>query len=145
MKAISLWQPWPWLIFRPDIQGDRRFVLNPRTAKDVENRPVHFKFTGDLCICSTQKLDPQIETIRKRVYDENGITLPDTFDCGGIVGVVVVGPMVNAHKSPWFTGPWAWPILKRRVIPFKAMRGAQGLYNLKPQFDQYIIRELVKL
>lgn len=144
MKAICLWQPWPWLIFRPDLK-DRSLILNPHHAKDVENRPVHWKHTGELVLCATQKLDPNLDILRGDMLANYGIVMPEKFDTGGIVGVVTVGPMCDRHESEWFTGPYAWPILKRRIIPFQAMTGRQGLFELKPNYEKYVKTELAKL
>ena len=144
MKAICLWQPWPWLIFRPDIK-ERERILDSHVAKDCENRPVHWKHTGELVLCATLKLDPNLDTLRADLFARHGIVMPEKFDTGGIVGVVTVGPMMDRSESPWFTGPFAWPIIKRRIVPFQTMTGRQGLFELKPNYEKYVKDELAKL
>lgn len=145
MKALNLWQPWPWLIFRPDITNpiQRQSLIGLGVLKDIENRPRKWYYIGDVAIVASLKVDPNVWALRRRLAKEFSIVLPE--ECppvGGIVGVVRFGQFVRNHKSKWFTGPFGFPLTDPRPIEFIEMKGQQGLYNLKPEYERQVAAQL---
>lgn len=51
MKAISIRQPWAWLILHPDLQGEERaHAIECRMLKDIENRTGPTRYRGEILI-----------------------------------------------------------------------------------------------
>jgi hypothetical protein len=112
MKALSIRQPWAWLI----VNGH----------KDIENRSWQTKFRGKLLIHAGQSFDPKGVERAKQL----GINLPERFDQGGIVGMVEVVDCVNESKSPWFVGPVGFLLRNAETLPLIPCKGALGLFRI---------------
>lgn len=127
--AISLKQPWAWLV----AEG----------FKDMENRPWYRSFTGPALIHTGKTVDEEAmqalashlhpatpgepvmpELLEKfdALYDGVG------FETGGLVGIATFGPFVVDHASPWFMGPYAFPVSEARSLPFLPWRGMLGFF-----------------
>lgn len=136
MKAISIRQPWPWLIFH--------------AGKDHENRTwkpnnPNLRFRGVALIHAGKELDDEAA-----VDVANGINpctgeplppnliIPDTFDCGGIVGIADFTDIVTRSASPWFVGPFAFVLRHAAPLPFVHCKGALGFFDVPDE----IAREL---
>jgi hypothetical protein len=99
LKAISILQPWAWLI----VNG----------YKDIENRIGAAKLRGHVLIQAGQsKSDTSPDA-----------NLPDTFETGGIVGIAEITDCVQSHRSKWFQGPFGWTLAHARRLPFKPVKG----------------------
>lgn len=127
MKALSIRQPWAWLI------------LN--AGKDIENRSWATSFRGRVLIHASQGMT-------RREYDDamNWVVLnarlPLTFhepafdelQRGGIVGEMEIVGCVNgndpASDSPWFMGEWGFLIRKARPLPFRPCKGALKFFEV---------------
>lgn len=122
MIALSIRQPWAWLIIH--------------AGKDVENRTWLTRFQGPCLIHASKGMTKQeyaeafdlldsIETSGKLVipsYDE----LPR----GGIVGRMQITGCLRAYNSPWFVGPWGFVIEAATSLPFYPCRGSIGFFNV---------------
>lgn len=86
MKALSIKQPWAWLI----IHG----------GKDIENRTWKRSFRGRFLIHASKGID-------QRAMREYKHLLPPKEDLigGAIIGSVELVDMVTKSDSPWFLGP----------------------------------------
>jgi hypothetical protein len=113
MKALSIRQPWAWLI----VNGH----------KPVENRSWPTKYTGKLLIHAGQRFEQKGVEVAKRL----GITLPEHFDQGGIVGWVDVTGCVTQLDSPWFVGPYGFTLANAEVLPFILCPGKLGFFNVE--------------
>ena len=93
MKAISLKQPWAWLI----VKG----------IKDVENRTWLTHYRGLLLIHASKKFDYEGFNW---IAEQHGIEMPKVQDFlrGYIVGKVDLIDCVDYYKSKWFFGPWGF-------------------------------------
>jgi len=109
MKAISIMQPWAWLI----VAGH----------KDVENRTWWTSFRGPVLIHAGKRHDgPRSE------WDWPEIPPPAAFEYGGIVGEAEIVGCVTSHCSPWFCGPYGFVIRNARPLPFRPCRGQLGFF-----------------
>lgn len=119
MMALSIRQPWAWLIVN-------RF-------KDVENRTwktrirgrvlVHAGLTmkrGDYCIA---------KLILAQTNPEIQMPEPKEFRRGGIVGEVDILDCVPAHGSPWFCGPYGFVLANARARLLVPCRGQLGFFR----------------
>ena len=127
MKAISIRQPWAWLI----VNG----------VKDVENRTWPTKYRGRVLIHAAKGMTrDEYNGCRLFVaeFDEylaHKIPAFESLPRGGIVGEAVIIDCVTVHDSEWFEGPYGF-ILDNlgdgsKPFPFHACRGALGIFNLR--------------
>lgn len=115
-RALSLRQPWAWLV----VNG----------YKDIENRSWRTKHRGPLLIhASSTTTDFKLEHLEK-IDKKYGVRVPVTVDIGGIVGVVDVVDCVPRHRSKWhFQGNWAWVLENPRRLPFRECKATVGFFH----------------
>lgn len=139
-KALSIMQPWAWLI----VNGH----------KAIENRDWLTHFRGPVCIHAGKKIDVDCEyaltchdgprhpvtgeqfpiDTGKRLIDDDGLF--QTFSAagwatglGGIVGVAEIVGCVDNSDDPWFVGRFGFLIRNARPIDFIPVRGALGFFD----------------
>lgn len=125
MRAISVWQPWAWLI----VYG----------YKPVENRTWSLTYKGPLVIHAGKRLGRE----QQKDYDDICRTFPDLIprmpklkdmDFGGVVGTVNMVDCVTQHPSPWFHGPFGFVFTDAEVTQFAPFPGKQGLFPVNSSF-----------
>lgn len=156
VKALSIRQPWAWLI----VQG----------FKDIENRTRASHHRGPLLIHASKTMTradyeactlfldatfdvhPENEfqhyhwTIpRKQANGERD--LPTTLllpsydalrqECGGIVGAVEMTDCVTADYSRWYTGNYGYVMINPKVLPFRPCKGMLGFFNAPAADETY--------
>jgi hypothetical protein len=126
MKALSIRQPWAWLILH--------------AGKDIENRNWQLRnpalrFRGTCLIHAGIALQPISDELRAWVKRTAGVDLPrsDEFPRGGIIGQVDVIDVVRTSPSPWFEGPCGLVLANAKPLPFRACRGYLGYFNSLPE------------
>lgn len=116
MKVLVIRQPWAWLI----VNG----------YKDVENRDWATEYRGPLLIQSSKRRPTKAEMAAFRKYaSHRGVTLPDDFELGGIVGRVRLDDCVQKSRSIWFEGTFGWVLSKPKRLPFTPMKGQLRLFD----------------
>lgn len=125
MKALSIKQPWAWLI----VNGH----------KDIENRKWKTNFRGRILIHAGKGLDTNADNDlwnnRHPVSGEQsertaGLMLPNYWQRGGIVGVATITDCVSASDSAWFEGPFGFVIAEAKLCPFIPWRGQLGFFDI---------------
>lgn len=117
LRALSVRQPWTWLI----VNG----------LKDIENRPRRTHYRAPLLIHAGLSLAGYTENA-EWVKRKHGISVPLEVDTGGIVGVVDLIDCVESHKSKWFAkGSFGWVLANPRRLKFCQCKGALGLFRPK--------------
>lgn len=116
MKALSVRQPWAWLI----VSG----------GKDVENRKWKTTYRGPVLIHASRKID-------RESYDrlkKEGVNLPplEKLQTGGIVGQSEIVDCVEVSDSVWFRGPYGFTLRNSKALPFEKCRGRTSLSE--PEF-----------
>lgn len=128
--AISVRQPWAWLI----VNG----------YKNVENRTWRRNFTGPIAIHASQKIDVEAQQAMFQGLHpvDSDFHLPpgcaerfieDTRSkpmLGGLVGVAEITGCVSDLDSPWFVGPYGFTLDNARPGPFVAMPGKLGIFRI---------------
>lgn len=94
MKTLSVRQPWAWLICNGH--------------KDIENRTWRTSHRGTLLIHASQTVDREAVRWLQEAARDDGVTLPETFPTGAIVGGVTLRDCVTKSASGWFDGPVGW-------------------------------------
>ncbi len=113
MKALSIRQPWAWLI----ISGH----------KDIENRTLATRYRGLVLIHAGKSFDKDAPFGRI-----NGVELPTILDLqfGGIIGIAEITNCVSKSNSPWFTGPHGLVLRNANPLPFYACKGQLGFFEM---------------
>lgn len=126
MMALSIRQPWAWLI----VNGH----------KDIENRDWPTRFRGWFDVHAAKGMTKEeydnchafIRTFNKTLL------LPpmDELKRGGIVGNAEIIDCVKSSKSPWFVGRYGFLIRNAMSWPFQPCRGALGFFNPNEVADE---------
>jgi len=118
MKAISIRQPWAWLI----VHG----------YKDVENRTWSTKYRGPILIHAGKTLDSAFDELRRELREDFDIHIPlhKEIPRGGIVGQATIVDCVTDYDSDFFSGPYGFVVEDAEPLPFKPRRGRLGVFEL---------------
>ena len=126
MKAISIRQPWAWLI------------LN--AGKDIENRDWPTSYRGPILIHASKGMtrdeyDDAVDTARaaRRVLGAiPGLTMPSfaNMERGGIVDQVELVDCVQDSTSPWFFGKYGFVLRNPKRLPFVPLKGQLGFFEV---------------
>ncbi len=124
MKALSIRQPWAWLILH--------------AGKDIENRQWAAHHRGELLVhaakgmtreeywdaCAFVATSPAIEAWLPKIPPAGQL------ERGGVVGVVELVDCVRASTSPWFVGEYGFVLRNPRPAPFRPLRGELGFFRV---------------
>lgn len=120
MKALSIRQPWAWLIVR--------------RYKPIENRTWATGFRGELFIHASKGMTvSEYEAAKEFARRINpAIEVPNygQLERGGIIGRVYMSGCVTEHASPWFTGPYGFIMPAAEPVPFRAVKGQLGFFDV---------------
>ena len=119
MKALSIRQPWAYLI----VNG----------FKDIENRDWHTGYRGSVIVHASKYSDDNSIWGAKDLMDRLGIPWPkrETMALGAIVGIVDIVDCVESSDSPWFAGRYGFVLANPRIVtPAIPYRGRLGLYEI---------------
>lgn len=118
MKALSIRQPWAWLI----VNGH----------KDIENRTWPTRMRGEVLIHASKGMtrDEYEDTFDLAL--EQGIQLPpfEFIERGGIVGLATITGCVTESESPWFFGPQGFLLRDAKPLPFVPFKGMLGFFDV---------------
>ena len=119
MKALSIRQPWAWLI----VNG----------YKDIENRSWSTDFRGRIYVHAGKRVKQgDFPEQRDYIRRESGLILPEELPLGAIVGEVTIADCVDTSSNPWFCGPYGFllssPVAYKDPIPY---RGQLGFFQVE--------------
>lgn len=121
MKAISIRQPWAWLI----VNG----------YKDIENRSWDTKYRGMVLIHASKGMTRKEYAAAQAVCESfpplQRVTLPpfDKLERGGIVGYAYIESTTRESSSPWFFGPVGFQLLFANPLTFLPMKGRLSFFE----------------
>jgi len=116
MKALSIRQPWAWLILH--------------AGKDIENRTWATKYRGPILIHAPKTFDGEGYEDIQFARPEIKMPLSHEFQYGGFVGVATLTDCVTRSDSPWFGGPYGFVLAAARAMPLIEHPGRLGLFNV---------------
>lgn len=122
MKALSIRQPWAWLI----VYG----------GKDVENRSWHTKFRGRFLVHAAKGMTGFEYADACNFCRKNGLPQPPLFDelrrnwCGGIIGSVFLADCRDTSRSPWYMGERAFLLIDPKPLPFTPIKGRLNFFEV---------------
>ena len=139
MKALSIRQPWAWLITRPDIKGAdaREAARLVHAIKPVENRTWETLYRGPVQIhasqvCTRGDYDACVLFLlsdQRTAHVVQDLPPREALDRGGIVGQAKLVACTRAHESPYFCGPFGFVLQNVEPLPLRPMKGRLGLFN----------------
>lgn len=123
MKALSLTQPWAWLVVH--------------RGKRVENRKWNTKFRGEFLIHASKRMKfEDLQGAMKMQRDvEMAMTIPgeDFIPLGGIVGVAQLVNVLPPHLNdrPWsVAGQYGFLLEDVRPVEFVPWSGSLGFWEV---------------
>lgn len=119
MKALSIRQPWAWLI------------LN--AGKDIENRDWPTPFRGRFLIHAGKGMTrEEYENGAETYWAIAHKLMPHfrTLERGGIVGTAVLTACVRKSPSPWFFGDYGFELRDAAPVPFRPYKGMLGFFEV---------------
>lgn len=118
MKALSIRQPWAWLI----IHG----------GKDIENRTWHTKHRGRFLVHAAKGMTRAEYNMASWTAGPLGVTLPSFEDLprGGIVGSVDLVDSVGHSQSPWYMGEKGFVLRDPQPLAFTPIKGQLNFFEV---------------
>ena len=117
MKALSIRQPWAWLI----VNG----------YKDIENRTWPTRIRGRIYVLAPKLPDPGWFPSLAAEVRSREIDVPANLALGALVGEVDIVGCVTESTSPWFAGPYGFilsnPLAYQAPVP---CRGRLGFFEV---------------
>lgn len=142
MKALSLRQPWAWLMIRPDITdpAERAAALARHHIKPIENRDWHTKVRGRVLVHASKNMTRDDYATAHAHASGLGIELPPAKDLerGGIVGEFFITDCVLNDPSPWFFGEYGFKVENAKPLPFTPCKGMLGFFE--PGISEHLFR-----
>lgn len=126
MIALSIRQPWAWLILH--------------AGKTVENRSWPTKYRGPVLIHAGKGMTrAEYEDAADFAHFCCGVNEMELFENlqrGGIVGRARIVDCVTASDSPWFVGPFGFVLADVQPLPFRPFRGALGFFDVPAEQER---------
>lgn len=119
MKALSIRQPWAWLI----VNG----------YKPVENRNWKTNYRGKILVHASSTMSFDNYSVAHEIAKQNGINIPheSEYNFGGIIGETEIVDCVTQHDSPFFFGPFGFVLENSYPLSFHPCKGKLGLFDVK--------------
>ena len=133
MIALSIRQPWAWLI----VNG----------FKDIENRDWLTRYRGRFLVHAGKKCT-QADYEAARIFVRStslfgSLSMPglEALELGGVVGEATLLDCVTEHPSPWFTGgaannlpgetSYGFVLANARPLPFMPYKGRLQFFDVR--------------
>lgn len=116
MHALTIRQPWAWLI--------------ATGQKDIENRSWPTRVRGVVAIHAAVAAVPQEAALRDRLATQFGITVPSDLPHGALVGLMDIDACVDDSASPWFVGRYGFHIASACEVAPLPCRGRLGFWAI---------------
>ena len=124
MTALSIRQPWAWLI--------------AHGWKDVENRTWKNGFRGWFAIHAARAVPKEDELVA--IEREYTVMIPRGELCyGGLIGTAWLKDCVRESKSRWFEGPYGFVIERAEPMPFIPVRGSLWFFELRDEIEVRVL------
>ena len=114
-KALSIRQPWAWLI--------------ANGYKDIENRTWRSDHKGWTLIHAGKKIDREGYGWVRANFPNIQIPPMEQLETGGIVGIMLITGCVTDSKSPWFFGPYGFKIEQAEIVTLTPCLGKLGFFR----------------
>lgn len=121
MIALSVRQPWAWLIVRG--------------FKDVENRSWQTNYRGRFLLHASSTMRMADYRVAAEFARRLGVAVPhpQTLERGGIIGAATLVDCVRSHRSKWFFGEYGFVLADQRQVPFIPCPGQLKLFHVEQE------------
>ena len=127
MKALSVRQPWAWLI----VNG----------WKNIENREWPTRFRGRVLIHASRGMTRDeydscitfVAGFAPSLWPQ--IPCVAELERGGIIGETTILDCVTYHDSDWFCGSYGFVLADSHPLPFRPLKGALGFFEVPLNCD----------
>ena len=141
MRALSIRQPWAWLIVRPDIADPvaRQEAYRLGLIKDVENRTWQTKMRGRFAIQASLSVKrPLYERLMDDIEERHRIAIPSFREIseitGGIVGTANLVDCVREYDSTWKEkGQYGFILTQSKPVEFIPYLGRLSFFDIRRQ------------
>jgi hypothetical protein len=129
--ALSIQQPWAWLIIRPDIADpvERAAAYGSGLIKDIENRTWGTQVRGRVLVHTGKAVDESAYPYLAREFPFIKVPRPHELPTGGVLGVVEITDCVKQSSSRWFGGEFGFTLAGALPLPFKATPGKLKFFH----------------
>ena len=118
--ALSIWQPWAWLI--------------AAGYKDIDNRNWRTNYQGPIYIHASKTKAGTVTISELIDYYRLSIDPAEIrLQYGGLIGRARLAGCVRRSESKWFEGPFGFVITDAELIDFIPCRGKPGIFE--PDFS----------
>lgn len=124
MKALSIRQPWAWLIVH--------------AGKNIENRSWRTHYRGRFLVHAAKGMTRQEYDDAKAWAHACGVSEVPAFrdlKRGGVIGSVELVNVLDHSDSPWFMGPKAFVLRDPQPLAFMPLRGRLGFFEVDTAHD----------
>jgi hypothetical protein len=150
MKCLTLWRPWPWVIFHA-----KKSAETGHGRKLVENRdwpPPKSAMGYALALHAGKHWDREGAAFIQRTLGLTGLP-PEAWEEGIIGTTKIVGVALRANDCPpdqrvWFFGSHGWLLDESSTVALPkpiAIKGAQGLWTLPPAVSAEVEKGMPQL
>jgi hypothetical protein len=124
MLAISVRQPWAWMIIhgRKDVEN-RTWPTNVRGRVLIHAAKTMTKGEWDAAWHFSYDTDAPLKAAETDLTFEN-------IQLGGIIGSVEIFACTTEFRSHWFMGPYGFLLSRPRPLPFTPWRGQLGFFDV---------------
>lgn len=138
MMALSIRQPWAWFIVQQGPDPLPKTMENRCWTKQYSQAQLRLRPAGSWFMVHAAKGMTKVEYQEAIDFAKSiGVTrLPreEDLDFGGIIGSARHWGLFHKSENPWFTGPLALKISDAYPIPFRAMRGQLGFFDVNGEY-----------
>ncbi|MBN3811659.1 ASCH domain-containing protein [Paraburkholderia sp. Ac-20347] len=138
MKALSIRQPWAWLIVRPDLTGAAREVaIAACKLKVIENRTWPTRLRGRFLIHASKGMTraeyDDVEAFLDHFDIDIALPGQEKLHRGGIVGAATLTDCIPSARrtSTWhMEGQWGFLLEDVKPVPFVECKGALQFFDV---------------
>jgi len=139
MIALTIKQPWAWLIFH--------------AGKDIENRNWKTSFRGRFAVhtsgrVSFKEYEDAIFYVQDFISEEIAFKIPDYTESenGVILGTVELTDCVNSSNSDWFCGDYGFVLARPELLKVSILcKGNQMFWEVPKHIERTILTtDLIK-
>jgi len=124
MRALSIKQPWAWLIVNGYKDIENRSWKTARRGEFLVHAGLAFDANADMGF-----IEDMVDVIREISPERPPLPSLEQFERGGIVGQSSIVDCVTNHESPWFFGPVDFVLTDSKVLPFRPCKGALSFFD----------------
>jgi hypothetical protein len=150
MPALSIQQPWTWLI-----------VNGHKTIENRDYQPMRFgqAYRGRLLLHAGLRGDEHwyikhgkhdfLIALWAQYLEAKGLSIHTgrraDYPRGGIVGIATIADVVTTSDDPWFVGKYGWVLKDVQPLPFIPLKGSLRLFEvdmsmLTPLIDREVLK-----